>query len=246
MGIVWDRPPVVTVVAGVFAAYLVLGVPLAGLPARRELELRLLGPGRRPAIYRQAISRLWLLAGIAIATAGLAKVSLSQLGLRAPGTEVGKGVGWLADGVLVIATATTLAVLAGGPPAGRTQSLLPRTRLERRRYLVLALTAGVVEELLYRGFLMLYVTGALGWSVQSAALVSALAFGISHLYQGTGTALVAGIIGYGFAEAYAVTGSLLLPVVVHIALDLRVLLPHGRGQRASVVQQGERALETVA
>jgi membrane protease YdiL (CAAX protease family) len=221
---VWDRLPGVTAAAGVLAAYLVLGLPLSGLLARGELRRRLTHErGLRLTVYRQAISRLWLLAGAAIGMVGLAKVPVSALGLRAPSQGL-HGVPELVAGtVLPLASVTVLAMLAGRGPASGTTSLLPVTRRERRVYVGVAFTAGAVEELLFRGFLMLYLTGALGWSVQISAAASALAFGISHLYQGAGTAIAAGVIGYGFAEVYLLTGSLLVPVAVHVLLDLRVL-----------------------
>ena len=59
-----DRLPGLTAAAGVFAAYLVVGLPLSGLLARRELQRRLTHEhGLRHTVYRQTISRLWLLAG---------------------------------------------------------------------------------------------------------------------------------------------------------------------------------------
>ncbi len=246
----WGRLPGVTVAAGVLAIYLVLGLPMSGVLARRELHSRRCDPGLRQTIYRHAMRRLWLLAGLAIGLAGLAKLPLTTLGLRAPAMAEASPPGPLAGAVLLAATSTALLVLAtgqvgtAGPVA---QTLLPRTRDERRLFVVVAFTAGAAEELLFRGFLITYVTGALGWSVQGAAAASALAFGLSHLYQGHGTALAAGVIGYGFAETYVLTGSLLLPVAVHIALDLRLLRVRveAGAENASEMQGGEQALEPV-
>jgi membrane protease YdiL (CAAX protease family) len=116
-----------------------------------------------------------------------------------------------------------LFVLAGHSSAGAITGLLPANREERTLYAGVAVTAGIVEELLFRGFLMQYAVGVLGWSWQSAAFASAVAFGVSHLYQGPATAGTAALIGLGFAESYALTASLLVPVLLHIALDLRVL-----------------------
>jgi membrane protease YdiL (CAAX protease family) len=219
---VWGRLPGMT--AGVFVAYLVLVLPLSGLLTRRELQRRLTRErGLRPIVYRQTISRLWLLAGAAIGIAGAANLPLSALGLRLPRMGSAGAPGLLAGALLLIATLTALAIISGRRPAPRTASLLPDTRQERRLYVAVAFTAGAVEELLFRGFLLVYLTADLGWPVQNAAAASAIAFGFSHVYQGAWIALAAGLIGYGFAETWVLTGSLLVPVVVHVALDLRVL-----------------------
>lgn len=242
-----DRLPGLTAAAGVFAAYLVVGLPLSGLLARRELQRRLTHErGLRLTVYRQTISRLWLLAGGTIGMAGLARVPLPALGLRAPSWGSAEMPQLAAVAVLMAATVTVLTVLAGRSPASHAGGLLPVTGPERRLYVGVALSAGAVEELLFRGFLVLYLTEALGWSVPAAAAASALAFGISHLYQGLGTALAAGVIGYGFAEAYVLTGSLLLPVLVHVALDLRVLWTRASVTPASAPQKcsGESALSS--
>ncbi|HEX4017845.1 MAG TPA: CPBP family intramembrane glutamic endopeptidase [Frankiaceae bacterium] len=246
----WGQLPGVTIVAGVLAGYLVIGLPLSGVLGRGELRRRLtLEPWLRSHAYRQAIGRLWLLAGLSIGITGLAKVPLTALGLRAPSMPAGDPA--LLPGIVLLAAgAAILVVLAPGRRFGGSSALLPSTSAERRLYAAVAVCAGVVEELLFRGFLIAYLTGAVGWSVQLAAVASALAFGISHLSQGALVALVAGIIGYGFAETYLLTGSLLVPVVVHLALDLRLLLIPSRQRRGSaalgsVVQEGESALEPV-
>jgi membrane protease YdiL (CAAX protease family) len=164
-----------------------------------------------------------MLAGLAVAVGGVADMPLSALGVQSPGLLVPGPAGFVAETALLLVVTAAVVVLAGHRPTGPIAGLLPTTREERKLYAGVAVTAGIVEELLFRGFLMRYATGELGWSWQSAALASALAFGISHLYQGPATAGTAALIGLGFAESYTLTASLLVPVLLHIALDLRVL-----------------------
>ena len=61
--------------------------------------------------------------------------------------------------------------------------MIPVTRIERMAFIVLALTAGICEELLYRGWL-LNLFGAVLQSVWLGLLISSLLFGIAHIYQG--------------------------------------------------------------
>lgn len=55
-------------------------------------------------------------------------------------------------------------------------------------------------------------------------LVAAVAFGLAHAYQGRAGIVLTGVLGGVMAALYLGTGSLLLPVLLHAAIDLRFLL----------------------
>jgi membrane protease YdiL (CAAX protease family) len=55
-------------------------------------------------------------------------------------------------------------------------------------------------------------------------LVAAAGFGLAHAYQGVAGVLTTGVLGGVLAAVYLQTGSLLLPVVLHVVIDLRFLL----------------------
>ena len=96
--------------------------------------------------------------------------------------------------------------------------LLPHTRLEFKRFAWVAVTAGLCEELLYRGYLIWYFSHALPW--WAAGLVSALAFGMGHAYQGTRGVAVTTLLGAFLAAVYFLSGSLFVPMVIHALMDL--------------------------
>jgi len=98
------------------------------------------------------------------------------------------------------------------------EPLLPHSPGELRLFGVVAVTAGICEELLFRGFLIWYfahVTGLL-----QAALLSSIAFGIGHAYQGLRYVLVTGLLGAFLSAVYLLTGSLILPMLIHALMDL--------------------------
>lgn len=104
-------------------------------------------------------------------------------------------------------------------------ALIPRTAGERRAFLGLAVTAGVCEEVLYRGVLLAVAVALLpALGPVRLVLVAALVFGLAHLYQGPVGMLTALVLGGGLAILYLGSGSLLLPVLYHVLIDLRVLL----------------------
>lgn len=101
--------------------------------------------------------------------------------------------------------------------SGDLLALVPHTRSEHRWFLGVSVTAGICEELLYRGFLvwLLQPWVGLGW----AAALSVIAFGAAHAYQGKDMVrpIVAGIMLQGIS---LLTRSILPGMLVHAMLDV--------------------------
>ena len=95
--------------------------------------------------------------------------------------------------------------------------ITPRTRSELAVFLGVAVTAGVWEELLYRGFLMWFLLPA---GVAAAVIGSSLIFGLGHAYQGGRGILVTAAVGLVFAIAYALTTSLWWLMLAHALVDI--------------------------
>jgi uncharacterized protein len=111
---------------------------------------------------------------------------------------------------------------------------LPATREERIWFAVVSVTAGICEEVLYRGFLIRYFSdGPWHLPLAVALIVSSVAFGMAHGYQGLSGIIRTGIIGAVMAIIFFITGSLWLPMALHAFLDLNVLLLLRRGDSLS-------------
>ena len=218
------------ILALLLAGYLVAGQPVVGAWSQRRFTGTLpADPAARMARYRRTILLEWPLAAVALLLAGLA-----------PGLDLaGCGVGWprlngytVVGGFGLVASAALLAGLRRRVDQGtevvaptEVAVLLPRTAAERRAFLALAVTAGICEETLYRGFLLALATQAapdlaMGW----LSLASALAFGLAHVYQGPAGVATSVVLGGCLAVLYLGSGSLLLPVLYHVLIDLRVLV----------------------
>jgi membrane protease YdiL (CAAX protease family) len=100
---------------------------------------------------------------------------------------------------------------------GSLRPLLPHTRREEREFAALSVTAGVCEEVVYRGYLMAYFAGL---GVVPAIVLSTLAFGLAHAYMGRVAATRAGLIGLVVAGLYWLTGSLWAPMLLHATADV--------------------------
>ncbi len=95
---------------------------------------------------------------------------------------------------------------------------LPHSDRDLRWFYGMSVTAGVTEEILYRGFLIAYLSGYM--PMLGAVLVSTLIFGIAHSYQGRAGILRTSVVGLVLATMYVTSGSLLLPIIAHILVDV--------------------------
>lgn len=105
--------------------------------------------------------------------------------------------------------------------------ILPVTASERKVFIAVAITAGVCEEFLYRGWLLNLFANVLG-SVWIGLLISSILFGIAHAYQGRRGVFGTGALGAVFGAVFVVTGSLFLSQLLHAAMDINNGLALGK------------------
>ena len=230
----------------VLIAWLLLGEPLLGRWSHRRLLAALDAgqPGARLRFYRSWTSMAWVLAAVtalvvlahgwSAAEVGLCwpqamgRVSLGFLGGMAGALIAGAVVGvGLSRRKRRSAVATAPRVVGGD----KLLRMLPHGRAERWGFAALAVTAGLTEEWIWRGFAAAALHAA--WPqlpMLPSVVVLALAFGWAHVYQGLGGMFATAILGGLFAWLYLSSGSLLLPMLLHVLVDLRALLvPVGTG-----------------
>ena len=182
-------------------------------------------PRRRLRAYRMIVITQWLFAAVVAALWIATKRPWGAIGLTL-------GHGGLSNfGLVTLVLAAVVVGLAQRKSLKdeRTQArlrerfehferLLPHTDQELRWFAAVSITAGVCEELLYRGFLLWYLGQRL--EVVLAVVVASLIFGFGHVYQGPRGVLSTAIIGAFMSVLYLTSGSLLLPMLTHGAIDL--------------------------
>ncbi|MEO6835084.1 MAG: type II CAAX endopeptidase family protein [Candidatus Tumulicola sp.] len=110
--------------------------------------------------------------------------------------------------------------LARVPAAlGRAVAILPRTPSEYRWFLALSVTAGICEELLFRGYFLAVTSQYL--TLTGAVVAGAAIFGLGHAYQGARGIVKTGVAGVLFGAIYIATGSLVWPMILHALLDVQ-------------------------
>ena len=115
---------------------------------------------------------------------------------------------------------------------------LPRTGRERALFALVCVTAGVCEEIIFRGWIIRYLAALpFGLTLWGSLGMSTALFGLVHLYQGWRgvalTAVLGGLLGFLFL----VTGNLTVPIVLHVLIDLRALWLMPRP--ATMLEQGQ-------
>jgi hypothetical protein len=207
---------------------LVAAIPVRGVVAyrtlRRDLERGV--PDARPRAYRRALLFLWGLTGILLVGWGALGRGWAALGIAAPSGVLSWGILGLAGALgayqLLAVRAVTRSPEELDAVTERVEHLaplLPADDREWRWFAGLGLTAGITEELLFRGFLIAYLAVWVG--LWPAVLLSSVAFGAGHVYQaGLRSALQTGIAGLVFGTLYALAGQLWAPMILHAAVDL--------------------------
>ena len=229
-------PPVDLAAYGLMAA-LALAIPLSG-----PLERRFYGsdPATPPKLvaYGILVAVMWALTAVAVRISGWERlVQAPALGAAWPSplAIAGLGLGVAAATYFALAL-MPLAQSLRGPRWRRAYAaavrrnfkeipgLLPNTAIERCAFALLSLSAGVCEEVLYRGFLIRFLhDGAAPLPLAAALLVSSLIFGLGHVYQGLKGVLMTAIAGFGLGLLFLISGSLIPVMVLHALLDLQMV-----------------------
>lgn len=182
-------------------------------------------PGVRRRAYRRTVIGQWACAAATLAIWIRADRSWTDLGLVPHGAWFWPSVAFVIPVILFSLVQARYVARASSDELAEVKNkladvsfLLPRTTSEARWFAVLSVTAGVCEELLYRGYLVWVMRPWLG-------TVGALAFGVAlfavgHAYQGWRGVIKTGVAGAIMGAAVLGTGWLIPAMVLHVLIDL--------------------------
>lgn len=150
-------------------------------------------------------------AGLTLGSVGVPRISRRE-------GWVSVGVGVLLMTIVAVVGDSTSARIVDGP------WILPRLVEEKLFMLLVAVTAGVCEETIFRGYLF-HGLRDLNVGAGTAVLLSTLSFVLIHgLEQPIVLVVFRACVGLVFAGLYAWSGSLRLPIALHIAFDAQLAL----------------------
>ena len=99
---------------------------------------------------------------------------------------------------------------------------LPTKNKELPEYFLLCFSAGVFEEIVYRGYLVNYCWYLFdGYNYQQllSVFLPALVFSIAHFYQGGKAVLKIFVLAVFFGYLFIFSGSLLMVMILHFLVD---------------------------
>jgi len=213
------------------ASMLLIGMPvyaiLRGLSTRHP-------PVDKLRRYRRSIASISILLMILLVDWVITARGLTQLGLAAPTSHA--AIGGFVVAVLVaivlffyLASITKSNVEKATRPDDQAHNILPESRDELRLFVVFTIMAGFGWEVLYRGFLLFWLSPMIGLAPAVAA--SSTAYGLCHGYK-TMTQTVGSLVSsLLFTTGYATTGNLWWLIILHIALPLLSVLATSRTER---------------
>ena len=208
--------------------FFVLGVifPWRGrVRMKKLLAMPLVSSMERLTLYASTIAFQWFAAAVVAWRAWAHGFTASQLGLivrernrilvaSIVGAATIAALQWLN-----LRRVGKIPVASRGPLQAIAERILPQSTVELLPYLALAITAGLCEEFIYRGFAMaaLAHVGLHAWAV---VLISSVLFGLAHSYQGRGGIVMTLIIGTILGSSRIAYDCLVPPIFWHSAVDV--------------------------
>ena len=101
----------------------------------------------------------------------------------------------------------------------RARKFVPVGRTQVAAFSVVAVTAGICEEILYRGWLVSFM-GSLVGSIWVGMILAAILFGVGHAYQGRQGIAATGTLGIVFGTMFVLVKSLVPGQAIHAAIDV--------------------------
>jgi membrane protease YdiL (CAAX protease family) len=205
-------------------ATIVLVVPVYSYFSRRRLET--IADAHRRSLYLRSMAALWMLALVTLYAWWRHDRPFDALGFQLlPGiVTTSAEIVCVMAAIAIVLRLRTLAAWSPEKRAalrgriGGAALVVPRTKGELALFLGLALTAGICEELLYRGFL--FAVAAPFVTVYGAVAASAIVFGLGHAYQGVRRMALVAAVGLFLGAFYFLTGSIVFPMVLHVLIDI--------------------------
>jgi membrane protease YdiL (CAAX protease family) len=209
----------------IFLALAVL-VPWRGWTRlHRLLALPAISSKDRISLYLTSIATQWLVTALVAWRALSRGLSLAALGWKfRPSLDL-LVVGILGAGLIGLAHWLNLRRISrsSNPAADRLKELaakiFPHSGREAAIFCGLAVTAGICEEFLYRGFAFaaLRQVSFPSWAVLA---ISSVLFGLAHAYQGRGGILGTLILGTVFGSVRILYDSLVPVILWHAIIDV--------------------------
>ena len=210
-------PPSTLAIVAVLALVVLLVPAIAALIAARRHDIDDT-PTLKIRRYVRTMLVLWTLAFLAAYALSLRGLSIGDVGVRPADAPL-----WYVAGPVVV---VALLLISGGLRgrvsrryADAVRIVVPTGVVEWTLFVAVAATAAICEEFLYRGFALTEI-GSFAHSLFAGMLLSSVAFGLGHAYQGRVGIVGTMLTGLIYSALYVASGSLVPCIVAHFLQDV--------------------------
>lgn len=204
-----------------------VALPVYGtLSFKRLLErLKTEGSALRIRAYHMSTVTQWVLCVLVLAIWFAFERAPKDIGFYAPMTL--RFWGGIAIAILVTAILLYQVVMVRRSADQRQQMLeemdrlmpfLPHSKADLRAFIPLAITAGVVEEILFRGYLIWLLSQWM--NIAAASAFALILFTAAHAYQGSRGMIRVALMGLVLTGVFLLSRSLIPAILLHISADL--------------------------
>ncbi|UOB76819.1 CPBP family intramembrane metalloprotease [Bacillus sp. ZJS3] len=219
--------------------YLILGEGVLGkwLYSRLKEDIQI-NKNARVSFYIRTMSLLWILTIIMLITSYSINIPFEEYGLKLPSANymvskyfenmnislwIGVCIGLIVP--LIILKKNKLFQKYTERQMSDASEMLPNNYRETILWVFICITAGVTEELLFRSFMMNYLSQIFpALSIIWVPVISSIIFGLAHFYQGWKGIVGTTILGFMLGRVYVATGSIYPSIIIHMVIDLLVLV----------------------
>lgn len=219
----------------VILAYLTFDA-ISSMQETKELKNMVITEKERISLYKKWTIWGWVPVGIIVVFSFFTEVNIANLGFRkmilSDYSLINTSV-FLIFGVLFLIKIYTVILFLASERYRKsvadeieksddivTKILIPRTVKEKSYMFFVSLTAGICEEITFRGCIMFLLMDIFpGMPSFLVGVVSSLLFGLFHFYQGLSGVILTGLLGLLFAGLFIATDSIIPGIILHFFMD---------------------------
>ncbi len=212
----------------ILASLFCIGIPLQGAIQRRKgFAGIVLNSEQKKRIYITGSFSLFIMGAVVMSVWLLFNRPLPDIGLTQPSNL--SSWWWMVIVFVLIYLGDTLVTLSS--KKGLDESIenwkkrtpfLPTKKSELPEYFLLCFSAGVFEEIIYRGYLInycWYLFDGYNYQQMLSVFLPAFVFSIAHFYQGGKAVIKIFVLAVVFGYLFVFSGSLLIVMILHFLVD---------------------------
>jgi len=212
----------------ILAFILCVGIPLYGALQRKDGFTGIsFNSEQKKRIYISGSLSLFIMAAVVMFIWLIFQRPLAEIGLTQP--QNFKSWWWMIIVFVIVYLADTILTLSSKKGIETTVDnwkkrtpFLPTKRTELPEYFLLCFSAGVFEEIVYRGYLVnycWYLFDGNDYQQWLAIVLPAFVFSLAHFYQGGKAVIKIFVLAVFFGYLFVYSGSLLIVMILHFLVD---------------------------